>query len=106
MKTIEEVSKEYSGISEDKYSNTAHAFDKYDIQNAFEAGVDFAQRWISVEEELPTDNEKYLVKINGWGIGLHPFNEHYQCWDDEDGDDYFTDAKGGKITHWRKIELL
>jgi len=68
--------------------------------------IELAQRWISVDDELPNDDDKYLVKITGFGIGLHPFNVHYQCWDDEDGDDYFTDAKGGKITHWRKIELL
>jgi hypothetical protein len=110
---IKEAAKTYADSivpldGHDKYSAPfITAFERHeDVEDAFKAGVEFAQRWIPVDEELPTTNdEKYLVKVIGWGIGLHPFNEHYQCWDDEDGDDYFTDAIGGKITHWRKIEL-
>lgn len=56
MKTIEEESKKYSGRSEDKFSNVAKVYDKYDIEQAFESGVEFAQRWIPVSE---FDFDKY-----------------------------------------------
>jgi hypothetical protein len=37
------------------------------------------------------------------GIVVRPFNEVHVCWDQEDGDDYYTDARGGKITHWKPL---
>jgi len=75
-------------------------------REAFKAGVEFAQRWIPVEEELPKaqydgrysnevlvmmSNEKYIVawydyKYNKWEVGLW-------C------EDSFT------VTHWRPITL-
>ena len=66
--------------------------------------IEFAQLWISVEEELPEEDGHFLVKENN-GISLLFFNTHYNCWDDEDGDDYYSDSVGGKVTHWRPIEL-
>ena len=63
--------------------------------------------WISVKDRLPKDenkNEVYcLVNCSYWGIIVRPFNQHHNCWDDEDGDDHYTDVVGGKITHWQPL---
>lgn len=64
--------------------------------------------WIDVREELPKsndgENEVYcLVNDTYWGIIVRPFNIEHHCWDGEDADDYYTDAVGGKITHWQPL---
>lgn len=108
MKTIEEASLENSKAHYcEAFSEELHKEADMD----FRKGIEFAQRWISVEEELPfnedgDDSIKCLVKSNYDGIVVRPYNQYHKCWDQEDGDDYYSDAIGGKITHWRKIELL
>ena len=62
-----------------------------------------SSEWISVEDRLPQKDEYCLVYGKSIGVLIRPFNEFHQCWDDEDADDYFTDAKGGKITHWQLL---
>lgn len=63
--------------------------------------------WVPVSERLPEKDgrsEIYcLVKTINNGVRLHPYSEYHKCWDTEDGDDYFCDAVGGKITHWRPL---
>jgi len=93
MKTIEKAADEYIPKNWDSLGKIA--------DDAFKAGVEFAQRWISVDEELPEINncnssKNVLVKtkdgdvligylyINGWFA-----NSQYPC----------------EITHWRPIEL-
>lgn len=76
--------------------------------NAFINGADFVQRWIPVKEELPSNDEersiRCLVKTKYGGIVVREYNTEHKCWDDEDGDDYYSDSVGGKVTHWRQIE--
>ena len=61
--------------------------------NGFRAGVEFAQRWISVEDELPEVSKQVIVKLpNDW---------HTCTWLMKDG----TFAFNVKPTHWRPIEL-
>ena len=61
--------------------------------NGFRSGVEFAQRWIPVEEELPEKSKQVIVKLeNGW---------HTCTWLTEDG----TFAFNVKPTHWRPINL-
>lgn len=61
--------------------------------NGFKAGVEFAQRWIPVEENLPEKFKQVIVKLeNGW---------HTCTWIMEDG----TFAFNVKPTHWRHIDL-
>lgn len=66
-----------------------------------------ADDWVSVNERLPYrdgDDSIFCVVIDTCeGIVVRPFNEAHVCWDLEDGSDYYTDAKGGKITHWRPL---
>jgi len=58
--------------------------------------------WIIVHKDtMPEHGQKCQV----WDeyhktVELCIFNSRYACWDDGDGDDYYTDAIGGKITHW------
>lgn len=64
-----------------------------DCIEMFEAGVQFAQRWIPIEEELPEKLVQVIVKFeNGWCTCT---------WITEDGDFAFN----VKPTHWRPIEL-
>ena len=64
-----------------------------DCIEMFEAGVQFAQRWIPVEEELPEKLVQVIVKFeDGWCTCT---------WITEDGDFAFN----VKPTHWRPIEL-
>ena len=63
---------------------------------SFLSGVEFAQRWISVEEELPNEMEcvllksEYLGSIN-YDIGFLMRGKFK--------------TKNGKPTHWRRIDL-
>jgi hypothetical protein len=90
--------------NKDKYEDSLIFKMERWIKEAFKYGVEFAQQWTAVEEELPVEEDKYLTKQE-YGIFLQSFNTYHNCWDDESGDDYYTDAVGGKVTHWRKIEL-
>jgi hypothetical protein len=57
MKTIDEIVNEYA-TTYDAYNET-----EYDIsRHGFIAGVEFAQQWISVEEELPNEENGYFDK--------------------------------------------
>lgn len=60
--------------------------------------------WISVTDKLPELDDAFLCydKYHRQ-IRVLCFNRHYTCWDDESGDDYYTDAIGGKVTHWMPL---
>ncbi len=103
MKTIEQGSKEVIGNQG---------------KRAFIKGVEFAQRWIPVEEELPEDNEillrpyeddfttmqtiKILVKtdcdsiIDNFRLKMQVGNKEWV---------WFMNLEDEQITHWRQIEL-
>ena len=76
-----------------------------DCIEMFEAGVQFAQRWIPVEEELPEIGEKVITKMtkdkrSSYGIATRireewEINAHWI-------DHTFSNMN---ITHWRPIEL-
>ena len=83
MKTIEEA----LNIAYDECESNAY------FGNGFKKGVEFAQRWIPVEEELPEKLVQVIVKLeNGWCTCT---------WITEDGDFAFN----VKPTHWRPINL-
>lgn len=63
-------------------------------------------KWVSVKERLPYEDGNSDIWCLVYGnnrISLHPYNEHHKCWDDEEGDDYWTDATDGKVTHWMSL---
>ena len=116
MKTIEEAALEYA---EPKANDLSHCnmenlnmcdFEKY-LSDAFKTGAEFAQRWISVEEELPDIGEEVLVKRelrqgDTWvqrfcsvSTRLAPSGE----WEDVKWSD--VGHTRGIVTHWRPIEL-
>ena len=45
---------------------------------AFEAGVEFTQRWIPVEEELPEIGEKVITKMPGMSAVACAANDSYR----------------------------
>jgi len=89
MKTVEEAARDYAiheywGICE--IVDCEAMTDK--SEEDFKAGVEFAQRWISVEEELPEPMKQVIVKLeNGWctctwlmNDGEFAFNVHPTYW--------------------------
>ena len=63
--------------------------------------------WIKVEDKLPyKDGNSSITCLvcDKWNsVYVRVYNEYYKCWDDEDADDYYTDAIVGIITHWREL---
>lgn len=103
MKTIEQAAEEYS----EKVSKGKHYMD---LITGFKAGVEFAQRWIPVEEELPVFNkteypngnyETFFVKILTGSMSpiirygaAHLINDkRWSC-----------EFDWNIVTHWRPIE--
>ena len=95
MKTIEDA----LNIAYDECKSNAY------FGNGFRKGVQFAQRWIPVEEELPKIGEKVITKMTkdkrtSYGIATRireewEINSHWI-------DHTFSNMN---ITHWRPIEL-
>lgn len=95
MKTIEQAANE-------AYLKAGH--NAYFV-NGFKAGVEFAQRWISIEEELPRLGEKVITKMNkdkrtSYGIATR-IREEWEI-DAHWIDHTFSNMN---ITHWRPIDL-
>lgn len=105
MKTIEEAAKELYPL------NKPTMFTQFVAgleQSAFKSGVEFAQRWISVEDELPevknhgfsdlvlTKNSYDNIMLERYDSESKQFNGiRYGCIKNNDG----------QVTHWRPIEL-
>ena len=100
MKTIEEAEKEVW-------------VKDLDVTDFFRSGVEFAQRWIPVEEELPEIGKEVLIKVNDLTCSNHPNGvlmldyvvsishnkKGFRCEVDYSG------KTKEKVTHWRPIEL-
>jgi len=90
MKTIEEAAKEYE------------LYSMNNLSGAFKAGIEFAQRWISVKDELPETNEFEESKIilikgkRGIDIGRYYSRSKH----------FFLASGNFEVTHWRYIELI
>lgn len=106
MKTIEEAANECANTYVKGYRDSYPA-NEGDFIDVFEAGVEFAQRWIPVEEELPEVGRIVLVKTK---INKVTTCEMYIP------KDYLGNILGEKewaasynfkqaITHWRPIDL-
>ena len=104
MKTINDAAIECANIYLQGYRDSYPA-DENDFVDVFEAGVEFAQRWIPVEEELPRIGEKVITKMNkdkrtSYGIATR-IREEWEI------DAHWIDHTFSymNITHWRPIEL-
>ena len=94
MKTIEDVAFEYSETVE-----------KPDVINDFKHGIEFAQRWIPIEDEKPPEQGHYLVKCKNsfpknCEVVVAEFYEDNETFYSESTDFPINDA-----THWRLIDL-
>ena len=113
MKTIEEAAIDYALSREDN---------DYTIETemAFEAGVEFAQRWIPVQEELPeyTDlknhnpiNVKFTTILGEERVCTATFEKvRRHLFENSPYDDaWIVYPSGGRrltnVTHWRPINL-
>ena len=102
MKTIEEARKE-----KNPYKVTESIGNCLSFNNGFNAGVEFAQQWISVEDELPKEtrhefSEWVLTKCNRNIMKLEKYDYQSKCFTDTR---YDIEKKGdGQVTHWRPIE--
>lgn len=100
MKTIEEAAKDYA-IKILNFQEGENPDDwKLLIDNCaknFISGIEFAQRWIPVEEELPEDRFRILVKTHYGRMFIARRTSKYYINDD-------NQTIGG-VTHWRPIEL-
>ena len=99
MKTIEEAAKEYA--EKLNYSMEAkHNMCPMDFEISFKKGIAFAEKWISVEDELPENDNIILVKTNLGCVAtayLHGKKSGFIVYGDEAYKEF------GNITHWRPI---
>ena len=110
MKTIEEAAIEHAKNLFFESSSTQYLC-KGDFTISFIEGVEFAQHWIPVEEELPPIGEMVLTKMekrHGDTWVQHYYStatrlENQGEWQDVNWVDHSMSF--GHITHWRPIEL-
>jgi hypothetical protein len=90
MKTVKEAAHEYA------QKNVTLS-----VYAAFTEGVEFAQRWIPVEDELPDEKEAvfHLVKTDGGCAAGTYFNKKWYI------DSWLINLKHTPVTHWRPIEF-
>ena len=101
MKTIKEAAKEHGRKVSPQSEWTA-----WNSEISFKSGVEFAQRWIPVEEELPEIGEKVQVKL--LIIGNKTTDVDHDRLILKDGKTWMFDVEqmaGIAVTHWRPIEL-
>ena len=65
MKSIDEAALDY-------VNSTWITFPEDAVKKAFKRGVEFAQRWISVDDELPEDTQEILMKNVDWENEYYP----------------------------------
>lgn len=99
--TVEEAAKEYA---DNLYEPTDRGILYRETQKDFIAGVEWQAMqspWISVNKRMPEDEQLVLTSSSIYGIKLLVWNDHYNVWDDEDGDDVYCERD--KIDTWMPI---
>ena len=108
MKTIEEESIDYA---ESKANPMFRSLEVSIAAKAFKAGVEFAQRWISVEDELPKEGVSVLIKndFGYFGINVLENGIWRMCTVEKIAGllnlKEYELEKFATPTHWRPIEL-
>lgn len=101
MKTIEQASLENSKAHYcSAFSDQIHR----DADIDFRKGIEFAQRWIPTDEELPRNREVVLAKVPFINYPLlFCYNQISKKWYQfDDGDFYESEVIP---THWRYIDI-
>ena len=90
MQTVNEIAKRYA-------NKCPHGVWRDDAELAFLDGVEFAQRWIPVEDELPEERVFVLCQ--------NPFSAFVASFHGKEKGFRIPNAEGEyKVTHWRPIE--
>lgn len=91
MQTVKEAAKENAEkywVSDSRYKSSIASFN---------AGVEFAQKWIPVEDELPEERVFVLCQ--------NPFSAFVASFHGKEKGFRIPNAEGEyKVTHWRPIE--
>lgn len=107
MKTIEEKAIDYCSETEEN----GYKFVLRSPFESFKAGVEFAQRWIPVEEGLPEVGDMVLTKMEKRHGDTMVQNYYSTATRLENQGEWQTvnwvdhSISFGHITHWRLIEL-
>jgi hypothetical protein len=102
MKTIKEAAREYA----DNRPYLLHEPEKVKYYTSFMAGVEFAQKWISVEDELPEAgyggevSDTVLIKDDFKHVGTGRYWIEDKQWIQDVPNKYYA-----TVTHWRRIEI-
>ena len=100
MKTIEEASNEYANPSNDSISQY-HQLTKDD----FKSGVEFAQRWIPISEELPETKPNHYKRCISKDILFQTVKNVYLGYYDLELNEWYSDGELIKnVVKWRPIE--
>jgi len=96
MKTIEEAAKE----NYPECDNPAENKFREALRCGFYAGVEFAQRWISVDEEFPEKGSRVLLKNENGYVEIRTMEVN------SISNGKLRNTIGGhSVTHWRYIEV-
>ena len=109
MKTIEQAALEYAEpIASDLSHKSMDDLNICDLEDciaeSFKAGVEFAQRWIPIEEEEPPLYITVLVKLFNGRYFTAKYIKSSKCREDDvwsDGFSYYP----VNDTHWRPINI-
>lgn len=120
MKTPQEAAREYmQNVLNDSDLSVNYEEDNYDagvmhtlteaLEPAFLAGVAWAYRWISVEDELPEPGEPYDEKY--YSVKCPLFSESGYAFAEFGRDGCWVEDSTGRditqyVTHWRPIERV
>ncbi|MDR2084358.1 MAG: hypothetical protein LBP67_05125 [Bacteroidales bacterium] len=95
MTTIKEFAEEYAK----EKTNPVRGF-VLNSYLAFKAGAEFAQQWISVEEELP-DNPDEVILVKDMGDNVYTAVWEHNAWYVVP---FHTDVMIENVKYWRPIE--
>ena len=102
MKTVKEAAKEYGRKVSPQSDWTAR-----NAEISFKSGVEFAQRWISIEDKLPPLNEYVLFKYSETELCVGCMNIYgFYCSPYMPAENDFASIHLlSEVTHWRPIEI-
>ena len=103
MNTIAEKARTYTDSTDTRVFGSEETLDATElIQKGYIAGATEAltAQWRSVEDETPEEGE-YVIIDGPNGIKAAVWNEHYQVWDDAEGDDFMY--KKDAVKMWMSI---
>jgi hypothetical protein len=71
-------------------------------RQSFKAGIDFSQRWVSIDDELPEENTHVIVKVfPAWRQREY----YYAVAVFRGGNFYINKSPNRDVSFWRPIEL-